>query len=116
MLALKSAVKPMSGTKLLALITMLRVMKVPVITMIVLSLVSTYNNKLTFQMQSRNILYDMVLQIHVEIIENIECIDRVESTDSCRNYRIYRNYRQSQSTRVYFFNLFSVFLLSNIVS
>ena len=54
----------MSETKLLALITTLRTVIVPMFIMIVLGLVSTYNNELTFQMhnlafqmQSRNTLY-----------------------------------------------------------
>ena len=64
MLALKSSVKSISGTKLPALITMLRSLIVPMFIMIVLGLVMTYNNMLTFQMhnlvyhmQSRNMLY-----------------------------------------------------------
>ena len=64
MLALESAIKSMSETKLFALITMLRTMIVTMFIMIVLGLVATYNNELTFQMpnlafqmQSRNTLY-----------------------------------------------------------
>ncbi len=63
MLALKSAVKFMSETKLLALITTLRMVIVPMFIMIVLGLAPKYNNELTFQihnlafqMPSRNTL------------------------------------------------------------
>ena len=52
MLVLKSAVKSMSETKLLALITSLRTMIVPMFIMIVLGLAPTYNNELTFQMHN----------------------------------------------------------------
>ena len=64
MLALKSAVKFMSETKLLALITTLRTVIALMFVMIVLGLVPTYNEELTFQMpnlpfqmRSRNTLY-----------------------------------------------------------
>ena len=54
----------MFETKLLALISVLRAMIIPMLIMIVLGLVLTYNNTLTsqmpnleFQMRSRNTLY-----------------------------------------------------------
>ncbi len=64
MLTLKLAVESMFETKLLALISVLRAMIIPMLIMIVLGLVLTYNNTLTsqmpnlvFQMRSRNTLY-----------------------------------------------------------
>ena len=52
MFALNSAVKFMSQTQLLALITTLRTVIVPMFIMIVLGLVPVYNNELTFQMHN----------------------------------------------------------------
>ena len=64
MLTLKLAVESMFETKLLALISVLRAMIIPMLIMIVLGLVLTYNNTLTsqmpnleFQMRSRNTLF-----------------------------------------------------------
>ncbi len=64
MFTLKLAVESMFETKLLALISVLRAMIIPMLIMIVLGLVLTYNNTLTsqmpnlvFQMRSRNTLY-----------------------------------------------------------
>ncbi len=64
MLTLKLAVESMFETKLLAPIAMLRTMIIPMLIMIVLGPVLTYNNTLTsqmpnleFQMRSRNTLH-----------------------------------------------------------
>ena len=64
LLALKSTVKSLSATKLLGMITMLRVMIVCMLIMIVFGLTLTHDIKLTFQirylvfqMQSSDTLY-----------------------------------------------------------